>query len=362
MVNIFNFSKNYFVGIDFGTSAIKVVELSYKNHKVHLVNYGWASLEITPGSEPPEQRVLTHDDKLKLYLQNLIDRMKLKSDSAYVSVPAFVGLFVLVEFPDMENSELEKAVHFEARKYIPNNLEEFSIGWEVVAKSDRSGILTSEKSPGKVQVLMVVAPRKEIERCGNIVSSTRLEIKALELETFSLVRSLVGDDPNTFIIIDIGSRITNIVLAEKGIIKINRSINVGGTEITNSIAESLNISKQSAEMMKKESRDILNSREAGMVMPPLEMIVGEVNRVVSSYRAKNPKGSISSVILSGGSAKMTGMEEFFSKRLGIPAAQGRPWQKIMVNEKIMPAVEKIGTSFSVAIGLALRGVEEYQRK
>ena len=361
MVSIFGFKKNFFTGVDFGTSAIKVVELTYKDQKVHLSNYAWADLSAVASRETMEQRILSYDDKLKLYLETILERMKLKSDSAYVALPAFIGLLALLELPEMRPDEMEKAVQYEARKYIPTSLSDVSLGWEIVKREDDTSVLVKKDSRGKVKILMVAAPIKEVDRYEKIVLSTRLKINALELETFSLVRSLIGDDQGTFLLIDIGARITNIILVDRGIILSNRSVNIGGNEITSSIAESLKIARSRAEAMKMEKRDILNSKESALVLPPLELIINEAQRMMLTGVSNFGKKTIDSVILSGGCAKMTGMEEYFSRMLRVPTMAGKPWQKIITDARLASDIEKMGTSFSVALGLALRGVEEYRR-
>ncbi len=361
MSGLFRFRKNCFVGIDFGNSAIKVAELTFKNQKAQLVNYGQANLDLPAESDEKKLRLLSFDDKLKAHLQSLVDKMKLKSSLAYLAMPGFTGLITLLEFPEMKREELGKAIQYEAHKYIPTTLNEVTLGWEIVAKKDDSSILVKRDSVGNIQVLLAAVPKKEVARYENIVKSVKLEIKAIELETFSLARSLVGDDLGNFLIIDIGARAANVILVEKGIIKVNRNINVGGIEITSTIAESMNISTQRAEAFKKEEKDLLNSKESSIIIPALEFIVNEALRVIAACKEKNKDLKIDGIILSGGSAKMKGMEEYFSRMLGVRAVIGNPWKKIVVDEKLSPVVNKIGASYSVAIGLALRGIEEYQR-
>ena len=362
MFGIFGTKKNYFLGIDFGTSAIKIVELVYKKQKAHLSNYGWVDLSyLSADKKGQELKLLTFDDRLKVYLQNILLKMKPEADAAYVSMPGYTGLITLLEFPDMKTEEIEKAIRFEAHKYVPTTLSEVALGWEIVGKKGDSNILVKKGTPKKIQVLMVAAPKKEVARYEGIVQSTKIKIKTLELETFSLVRSLIGDDLGTFLIIDIGARASNLLLVEKGVIKINRNVDIGGNEITRTISESLNVSPARAESFKKEDKDLLNSKESSIIMPTLEFIANEGRRIANAYKESNKEGIIDSVILSGGSAKLKGTAEYFTKMLGIQAVSGNPWSKIEVDEKMKPVVQRIGTSFSAALGLALRGVEEYKR-
>jgi type IV pilus assembly protein PilM len=354
MFKLFGGKAKRFLGIDFGTSAVKVVELTLRGGKVYLENYGWADFDFFVKNNSNFQ---SYEEKIKICLKNLTERMKVKPKSAYVSIPGFIGLISLIDFPNMSREEINKAINFEAHKYVPASLKDVSVAWDIV---DRKENLASEENGSRIQVLMVVVPKKEVIRCENIVKYSDLDIGAIELETFSIARSLVGDDLGNFLIIDIGSRACNIILVEKGIVKVNRNIGSGGNEITSAIAESMNISPERAEILKKQGKDFINSKESMIIFPALEMISSEAARVVSAYKDKIGNVKIDAAILSGGTAKLKGIDTYFSKTLNIETIVGDPWKKIVVNEKILPTVRTLGTTFSAAIGLALKGVEEYK--
>jgi len=180
------------------------------------------------------------------------------------------------------------------------------------------------------------------------------EVNAIELETFSIARSLVGDDVGNFFIIDIGSRATNIILLEKGVVSVNRNIDAGGNEITTAISDSMRISRQRAETFKKGDKDLINSKESALIVPVLELIASESKRIINAHKEKNKDLRIDSVFLSGGTSKMKGLEEYFSRSLDMPVVLG--------NDNVKPLIGQLGASFSVALGLALRGVEEYRRE
>jgi type IV pilus assembly protein PilM len=365
MFNLFKTKQNYFVGVDFGTSVIKIVELSLKKEQIYLENYGWVDLGLIPGSENSDfSSQVPFDVKAKILLSGLIKKLKLTSKEAHVSLPGFVGLISLISFPEMKKEEVEKAIQFEAHKYIPTPLDDVSLSWDVIKKEEKKILPGQQPEPsaaGKMQVLLVAAPKKEIRKYSDLFNGSGLSIKVIELETFSLARSLVTDNVGTFLIIDIGSRTTNLILTEKGMVLASRSIDAGGNEITNTLAEGLNVSKARAEVMKKQKKDFLNGQELSIFIPTLDLISHEALRIVNSYKEKNPDVRIDSLILSGGSAKMDGIDKYFTKSVGIKAVIGNPWNKIVINEKIKPMIENFGGAYSVAIGLAVRGIEEYRR-
>ncbi len=364
MFGLSKFSKkNYFLGVDFGTSALKIVELSFKNQRSHLENYGWVGFGYNENKG--SAKVQSYEERIKAAGRQLIERMEPKSKAAYIAMPGFSGLITLIDFPEMRKEELEQAIAFEAKKYIPTPLEEVAISWDIVTKKNPSLLLEKagelNAGPQRIQVLLVAAPKREVARYENLARGSGLEIKAIELETFSLVRSLVGDDLGCFLIIDIGASACNIILVEKGIVRVNRNIDVGGDQITNIVAENMNISRQRAEDLKRQGRDFLNSRESAIVLPALESVTGEAMRIIGAYQEKNKEARMDGIILSGGTAGLKGITDYFTRVMGIKTIVGNPWKRVIFNEKLASAVEKMGPSFSVALGLALRGVEEYKR-
>jgi type IV pilus assembly protein PilM len=361
MFELFSSKKNHFVGIDFGTSYIKIVELSYHDQKAYLENYGVVDLAMI--TQTNDGKTLPYEERMIGCLKELVKSMEMDVKNVMVSIPGFTGLVTLVEFPEMKDDEIDKAIQYEAHKYIPTSLDEIVMSWEVVGKRTESPspMLSGATANKKVQVLLVAAPKKEISKYEHLVNGAGLEVKAIELETFSIARSLVGDDGGNYLIVDIGARATNIILVEKGIVRVNRNVDAGGNEITNTIADSMSISKQRAEILKKGEKDLVNGRES-IVIPVLELIAGESLRILNSYKEKNRDVKIDQVIISGGTSRMKGVTEYFTNTIGITSIAGNPWRRIGYEAELSKMIEDIGSSFSVAIGLALRGIDEYKRK
>ncbi|KKT87973.1 MAG: Type IV pilus biogenesis ATPase PilM [Candidatus Moranbacteria bacterium GW2011_GWC2_45_10] len=348
MLGLFESKRNRFVGIDFGTSAIKVIELSYKDQKPQLENYGWFDLSgILQPVDVRQQKFSSYEDKLKAALHNLLKKLNIKNNSVHVAIPGFSGLVVLIEFPNMKNDEI--------------SVEEVSISWEIINSKDENkdeqGVLKN-----KVDILLVAAPKKEIGKYSSLFEGTSLKMQSIELETFSITRALIGNEKGSFLIMDMGSRATNMILVENGSVIINRSIDMGGNDITNTIADSLNISKQRAEIFKKEGKDFINDKENSILIPVLELLGGEAKRIMTAYKEKNKTSKIDKFIISGGSCGLTGIEKYFQNMLRLEVSKGDPLKNINYDKKLAPNMEKIGSSFSVAIGLALRGIEEIRSK
>ena len=298
--------------------------------------------------------------------------MKTEAKEAYVAMPGLNGLVTIIEFPNMKDDELARAIKLEAHKYIPASLDEVYLSWDIVSKV-KTGLAREMETAGnkytnrgnsdKIQVLLVAAPKKEVARYEGIITDAGIKTKSLELDTFSTVRSMVGEDLGTFLLIEIGARIANVILIEKGVVKISHNVDVGGNDITKTIADSMNLSWSRVEEFKKQGEDFLGGKKSVVIAPTLELIAGEAARMIKAYKDNSgDQARVDSVIISGGTSKLKGINKYFSDYLGIKSVSGNPWKRIEYDEKLKPIVEKMGPSFAVSLGLALKGIEDYQRR
>jgi len=352
---VFGFGKKYhFLGIDFGSSSIKAVEISLEKGRPVLINYGQINLNDLEKKKISEPNY-SYNDLIVSSLKELINQMKPKSESVFFAMPAFTGLTFMAEFPIMTEDELIDTTKFEARKYIPTEIEDVVVDWRVV---DRS--LTSEGE--KMSVLIAAILKKDIARFEQYASQTNLRLENLELEVFPLVRSVIGDQLGLFIVIDIGLLSTNILLVKDGIIEINRSVSAGGKDITNTIKDGFGVTYDHAETMKKSGKDFLTSSDSTLSFPYLQSVSSEVLRMMSLYQSKNSDAICNQVFLSGGTASFPGLTEYLSKVLNLSVSIADPWKNLSCTPEIKPYIEKMGASFSVAIGLVLYGVENVLHK
>ncbi|MBP9727779.1 MAG: type IV pilus assembly protein PilM [Candidatus Moranbacteria bacterium] len=345
----FGKKKQYFLGIDFGTSLIKAVELVLEDGKPKLSNFGQVNLTKLEKGELSEGN--TYDDEVVLYLRALLASFHPKSTSAYVAMPAFIGLISMVELPEMNEDELKEAVKFEAHKYVPSPLEDVALSWEV------AGVHEDGQGQKRMEILLVAALKKEVERYQKYISGVNLRMEFLELETFSLARSIIGQEEGAYLLIDIGSRATNLVLVENGIVKMSRNLDVGGKDVTRTLHEGLEVTLERAETLKKSTQDFLMTPESKIMFPSLDMVSSEAMRMLQSFQEKYPEVTCRGVVLSGGTAQMTGLVPYYTQVFGLPVSIGDPWKRISYDTSVAPEVKKLGTSFSVALGLALSGID-----
>ena len=248
------------VGVDLGSSAIKVVQLRKEKGVAVLETYGelalgpYADLEIG-------RAVKLGNDRLSEALTDLLREASVTSTNAGFSIPFASSLLKLIEMPVVETRQLNKMIPLEARKYIPVTINEVVLDWFIVPDSSRAVSRTAEKSKWskrtkgirkKKEVLLVAIHNEVLNKYNEIVASTHLDTSFFEIEIFSTIRAVIDQGLAPVMVIDIGAAITKVYIVEYGIVRVSHVINRGSQDVTLGISKSLSISVARAAEIKRE--------------------------------------------------------------------------------------------------------------
>ncbi|MBN2197892.1 type IV pilus assembly protein PilM [Candidatus Wolfebacteria bacterium] len=345
-------SRSY-LGVDIGTASIKMVEISKRGSQPEIKNYG--ILESYGHLERANNAIQTSSLKIAEketaeFLKFLINKMQTKSLDVIASIPAFSAFITLLEIPEMSEIDAAKVIPFQIRQHIPLPTSEVAIEWiNAGKKEDKKGFV-------KQEILVISVPNEQIKRYKSIFKLAGLKLRALEIETLSLVRALISNDPTPTLLVDIGARSTNIAAIEGGFLKYNYQSDFAGSSLTQAISNGLNINIRRAEELKKQ-KGLLGLGGAyelsTLTIPFLDAIISEVRRVKDNYE-NNQKSKIERIILTGGGANLLGIEDYFEKQIELPIIIGNSFSKIKYPAKIDPFIKDLNSSFSVAIGLGIR--------
>lgn len=279
-----------------------------------------------------------------------------QSRRATVSLPTFSVFSSIISVSVPDKKMLAKVVTDEARKVIPLPLEEMILDWKIIP--DEKGRV---KSAGSMQVFLTGSPKKLVRKYIEVFKKANLVLSSLETETFSLVRSLVGNDKAPMMIVEIGANSTDLSIVRDSIPVLNRSLSVCATTITKMLAEVLGMSFSQAEQFKLDLSFSLNDENKDDTLPKLiletiEPIVTEMKYLRDFYQSQNEE-ALEKVILSGGGALLLNLAEYLGKRLDIKVIIGDPWTRINYPQEIKPVLMENGSKLAVAIGLAMREIE-----
>ncbi|MFA5926317.1 MAG: type IV pilus assembly protein PilM [Parcubacteria group bacterium] len=358
MFNLFG-SKNRCLGLDIGTTGVKSVELKKEGNMPVLVNY---AISYDSGSLLQSSDLEILDGQTKEIVLGIVKKAGFKGNRVVVGIPGFLALISFMEIPEMPKNEIDQAVRFEANKYIPTPIEEVSLGWDIIGsyqeKPLEGGQVTKQKQ--KLQIMVVTVPNNAVAKLTTIAKESGLSPIAMEVENFATVRCLVGNDKGTFMIVNMGAKATDLTIVSDGIVRVTRSIDVGGAEISRSLASGLGIDLERADKLKKSSQiDLTNPNDklSGLVGPVIGMVIDEVKRLREIYHKKNPIKKIEKLIFTGGTSKLSSLLDYFASELSIECQMGNSLARVAVDKKYQEVTENVAPELTVAIGLALRGIE-----
>ena len=367
------------LGIDIGTSSIKITELSKETGRFKLENYGFFELEsideaLNVSNHQAGRAVRLSSQDLAWGIREVLKRGRIKTRDAVASVPSFSTFSTIITMPYLSEKDLAKAIQFEARKYVPLPINEVVLDWSIInIASDGSSLLSAPSfqqadsrkptagsrgsQPPAVEVFLVAVPRQETERYKNIMKLAGLNLRALELENSALIRALLGNDLSPVAIINIGGRSTSILIVDKGYERLSHNYEIGGFEITKLISKSLNVNLKRAEELKRSFgiKEMDNNTIRQAMSSLIDMMAFETKKTIHSYEElKNTK--ITRAILVGGLANMPNFSDYFGTKLGLPLAIGNPLVRLVMPEGLKEIQSELNSTFAIAIGLAMREI------
>ena len=364
--NISAGSESSAVGIDIGSSAIKVVEIKKKGGKAILETYG--SIALGPFAELDAGRVTNLPvEKIALALKEVLKQSEVTVTEGAFSIPVQSSLIFTIELPSqITEGEMASVIPTEARKYIPVPITEVSLDYFTLPKKESSfeemnisSSLVPKKPDDKVTVLVVATQNDAIARHRAIISQASLASAFFEIEIFSSIRACFEHELSPVLLIDFGASRTKLSIVEFGMVKSYHSVDRGGADITDSIAKSLSIPFSEAEKMKKEFGLFGSPAEkslADIIKIHTDYIFSETNSVLLGYEKKYNR-TISKVIFTGGGSLLKGLKETAVTNFRSEIEVGHPFSKVNAPAFLGKVLETMGPEFACALGLALRKLQ-----
>lgn len=366
--NLISSTENGAVGIDIGSSAIKVVEIKKKGGKTILETYGaialgpYGALEVGRVTNLPVEKIAEA-------LKEVLKQSGVTTTSGAFSIPVQSSLIFNVELPaTVKESEMAAIIPTEARKYIPVSITEVSLDYFVLPHKESSFeemntvTVNSEipqKGADKTNILVVATQNDAISKYRSIVSQCSLSASFFEIEIFSSIRANFERELSPVLLMDFGASRTKLSIVEFGMVKSYHTIDRGGSDITDSISKSLSISFSEAEKMKKEFGLFGNPAEKSLsdiIKIHVDYIFSETNSALLEYEKKYSR-AISKVIFTGGGALLKGLPEVAANNFRAEIEIGHPFSKVNAPAFLEKVLETMGPEFAVALGLALRKLQ-----
>ena len=335
-----------FFGLDIGTTAIRLVELHGTGPNKTLSKYGYVPIDakISLSDSKADQQ------KLAEVIRQLVEKSRVSTQNVAVGLPSLRVFTTVADVDNLPHNELGKSIRFQADSLIPTPVAESKIDWGILGKSP-----VDEK---KVEILLSSIPNTFVEQRLDILESVGLNVIAFEPDNLALSRALVpADAAAPVVIVDIGSKSTDIVITIDGSPRLTRAIPTGLEAIIRAAMQNLNVDEKQAEQFVLKfgiNKDKLEGQVYQAVIGTLDVLTNEIDKSMKFLVARYPNVKPDRLIETGGAAILPELPLYLANRFGINVEIGNAWRNVAFASERQIELSALSNQFSVAVGLAER--------
>ncbi|PIR46567.1 MAG: hypothetical protein COV07_03620 [Candidatus Vogelbacteria bacterium CG10_big_fil_rev_8_21_14_0_10_45_14] len=350
------------LGVDIGSASLKVVQLRKEKGRAVLETYGelalgpYADTDIGRStSMPPEE--------ISKALMELSKESNVTARNAGLSIPVRSSLLKVITLPTTDRRQVAKMAPIEARKYVPVPIGEVTLDWWIIPERNYAVPgQAPDTSPDPnhregVEVLLVAIHNDVLSSYRKVISLAGLNTEAFEIETFSAIRATFGHDMLPTLILDFGAATSRVAIVEHGIVRVSHVIGKGSQDITLAISRSMNMTFTDAENHKRNTASGEQGKIAEIAKPILDYIFFETISTIRKFE-REYRQSVGKVIAIGGGTLLPGFQEMAQAQFEVEVVQGDPFHKVEAPAFLDPLLKEAGPSFTIAVGLALRELQD----
>ena len=352
-----NFGSKSIVGLDIGSSTVKAVEISPKGKggDFELSHLGVARLE----PEAIVQGAFLNSGAIADAIREAVENGKIRTKHVAAAVCGHSVIVKKVNLPAMTRDELDEQIRWEAEQYIPFDVNEVNLDFQ---------ILETEDGEGQMEVLLVAAKKDLIDDYVQVITEAGLIPAAIDVAAFAVENAFEANydvNPEEVVaLVNIGAQVVNINVMTGGAPAFTRDITTAGNQYTEEIQKALSINFEEAERIKlgenasHDSQEVVPQEVEQAMRSVTDTLIGEISRSLDFYAATTADSRIEKVLLSGGGAKVSGFASAFQERTGLPVESLNPLARMVPSSKHDPEfLEEIAPALGVGVGLAMRRVD-----
>ena len=335
------------VGLDIGSSAIKVVELDHSGETPALVKFGRCGLlpeAIVDGE------IMDHD----VVVDSIAELMEVNEITSKDVVAAVSGRAVIVkkiQMDKMNDDEARNAIRWEAEQHIPFDIDDVALDFQV---------LNRESLPDKMDVLLVAAKKEMLESRAGLVRAAGLNPVVIDVDSFAVQNAYEQNyehvEGTVTLLLNVGCFVTNVNIVRDGVPYFTRDLSFAGNAILEAVQKDLGVDQDEAcDILENPGEERLEDLQSIVGLVGEELAVG-IEKSLSYLRASGEADHIDRICLSGGSSFAPGLRESIEKRQGSPVEIANPFRNVYWDEGMFGGAdpEILGPHYMVAAGLALR--------
>lgn len=343
-MSLFNKEDNYF-GLDIGSTGIRLVQLKKSGAKPALVTYG--HIPVPAGMTTSDAAIDL--DRVADAIKQLVRETKVSTKNVVAGLPSAKVFASVITTPTLSDSELAKAIKYQAEQYVPMALDQVKMDWSVV-----------DKSPdGKnLEVLIIAAPNTIATKYLEILEKAELEVLALETNATALARALVPQQSGLAVmLLDMSSISTDLTILHNDAPKLIRSVSIGGDTFVRSVAQALGLDDAQAQQFTHKfglTQTKLEGQVYKALKQGLDTLMEEIDKSIKFFVGRYPDVKLEKIIVTGGTAALPEFPTFLANATGLPVEIGNSWINVSYPAGLQEQLMQLSISYGVASGLAQR--------
>jgi type IV pilus assembly protein PilM len=340
------------VGLDIGSSAVKAVELRQAGKTWKVV--GWGVEPVPPDSIV--DGAIIDGTAVADAIRRLFDGRRLKSKEVAASLSGNAVIVKKITVPAMTEAELADSIVWEAEQYIPFDIQDVNLDYQVLTPADEAG------PKGTMDVLLVAAKKEKIVDYTGVISQAGRTPVIVDIDAFALQNAYevnYGFTPGEVVaLINAGASATNINIVQGDQSVFTRDVSIGGHAYTEALQKELNLPHESADALKKgETVDGLSYEEARPVLRAVsDNVLLEIQKTFDFYKATAASDRIDRIAVAGGASRAEGFMEMLGERFGAPVEPFDAFRRVRFDAAKFGVTDlaAVAPMAAVAVGLALR--------
>lgn len=335
-----------FFGLDIGTNAIRVVQLSGGQGSWSLSHYGYAPIDskITASDSEESRR------RLGEVIMTAIGQSGIKTRDVAIGLPSQKTFTTVIDVPTMSEAELRSTIKYQIDQYIPMSVDEAKVDWKLLGQSLHD--------PKQQEVLLTSTAIAYAEDQLELVEGLGLNVIAAEPDPIAMIRSLLPAGlTDARLIVDMGEQSTDIAITFGDAPRLVRTIPVGLNSLLKSIVQNLNVQEDQARQFVLKfglAPDRLDGQVLKALESTLDNFASELTKSVKFFQTRYPNTPVGGILLAGYASSIPRFNEYVAGKTSIKTEAANPWQKVRVSQGDQQQLLPIMHEFATVVGLAQR--------
>lgn len=340
------------VGLDIGSSSVKVVELKKKGDVLELANVGMETL----GQDTVVDGAIMDALSVSTAIEKIFSEHKIKTKDVATAVSGHSVIVKKITVSAANEEEVANAIEYEAQQHIPFDLADVFKDYQILGPA---------MSGGGFDVMLVAVKREKILNHTNVLSQSAKTAAIVDIDAFALQNAFEHsyDPPPDLMValLNVGASIMNINIVRGGVPLFTRDVSVGGNQYTDTLQKELDLSFEDAEKLKQglEVPNISPDQKGPHIRSVSEILLLEIQKTFDFFRQTASTENIQQIYVAGGTARIEGLTDLLKEEFKIPVEILNPFNKVQINPSKFDAsyIEDIAPRMTVAVGLALRSFD-----